>query len=100
MSYFSRIAIFLYPDSRGQVLVDGQLVKRPGRDHMMMFQNYSLLPWLTAWDNIAIAVDKAMSHKSKAERHRIVATYLEMVGLKDAARKKPRQLSGCNTNYL
>jgi len=48
---------------------------------MMMFQNYSLLPWLTAWDNVAIAVDKAMSHKSKAERHRIVATYLEMVGL-------------------
>ncbi|PMB45123.1 bacitracin ABC transporter ATP-binding protein [Fischerella thermalis CCMEE 5330] len=80
--------------SRGQVLVDGQLVKRPGRDRMMMFQNYSLLPWLTAWENVAIAVDKAMSHKSKAERHRIVATYLEMVGLKDAARKKPRQLSG------
>ncbi|PMB05854.1 bacitracin ABC transporter ATP-binding protein [Fischerella thermalis CCMEE 5273] len=80
--------------SRGQVLVDGQLVKRPGRDRMMMFQNYSLLPWLTAWENVAITVDKAMSHKSKAERHRIVATYLEMVGLKDAARKKPRQLSG------
>ncbi|PLZ46946.1 ATP-binding cassette domain-containing protein, partial [Fischerella thermalis] len=47
--------------SRGQVLVDGQLVKRPGRDRMMMFQNYSLLPWLTAWENVAIAVDKAMS---------------------------------------
>jgi nitrate/nitrite transport system ATP-binding protein len=61
---------------------------------MMVFQNYSLLPWLSAWDNVALAVDKVLSHRPKAERDRIVATHLEMVGLKDAVRKKPGQLSG------
>lgn len=78
----------------GYVKVDGQLVRQPGPERMVVFQNYSLLPWLTAWENVALAVNKAMSHKSKAERHRLIATHLEMVGLKDAASKKPRQLSG------
>ncbi|MBE9052295.1 ATP-binding cassette domain-containing protein [Nostocales cyanobacterium LEGE 11386] len=80
--------------TRGQVQVDGQLVKKPDRDRMVVFQNYSLLPWLTAWDNVALFVDKAMPHKSRNERHQIIASHLEMVGLKDAAHKKPGQLSG------
>jgi nitrate/nitrite transport system ATP-binding protein len=80
--------------TQGYVLVDGELVRKPGSDRMMVFQNYSLLPWLTAWDNVALAVNKVMSHKSKKERHQMVAYYLEMVGLKDAIYKKPKQLSG------
>lgn len=80
--------------SGGYVEVDGSRVKRPGAERMMVFQNYSLLPWLTAWDNVALAVDKVLSKKSKTERDRIIANTLEMVGLKDAARKKPAQLSG------
>lgn len=80
--------------SQGCVQVDGQLVRRPGSDRMMVFQNYSLLPWLTAWDNVALAVNKVMGHKSKKERHQLVAHHLEMVGLKDAIHKKPTQLSG------
>ncbi|MEA5565387.1 nitrate ABC transporter ATP-binding protein [Anabaena sp. UHCC 0399] len=80
--------------SRGYVEVDGTRVQRPGSDRMMVFQNYSLLPWLSAWDNVALAVNKVLSHKPKVERDRIIATHLEMVGLKDAARKKPGQLSG------
>ncbi|WP_414563877.1 MULTISPECIES: ABC transporter ATP-binding protein [unclassified Anabaena] len=80
--------------TRGRVLVDGQLVKKPARDRMVVFQNYSLLPWLTAWDNVALFVNKAMPHKSKHERQQIIASHLEMVGLKDAASKKPGQLSG------
>lgn len=80
--------------TRGYVKVDGQLVRRPGLDRMVVFQNYSLLPWLTAWENVALAVNKAMPHKSKAQRHQIIASHLEMVGLKDAAIKKPSQLSG------
>lgn len=80
--------------SSGYIEVDGTRVKRPGAERMMVFQNYSLLPWLSAWDNVALAVDKVLSHKPKVERDRIVATHLEMVGLKDAARKKPAQLSG------
>ncbi|AFY50644.1 nitrate transport ATP-binding subunits C and D [Nostoc sp. PCC 7524] len=80
--------------TQGQVRVDGQLIKRPFRDRMVVFQNYSLLPWLTAWENVALFVDKAMPQKSKNERREIIAAHLEMVGLKDAAHKKPAQLSG------
>jgi nitrate/nitrite transport system ATP-binding protein len=80
--------------TRGYVEVDGQIVKQPSPERMMVFQNYSLLPWLTAWENVALAVNKIMPKKSKAERHQIVASHLEMVGLKDAAYKKPGQLSG------
>lgn len=80
--------------TQGYVQVDGELVRKPGSDRMMVFQNYSLLPWLTAWDNVALAVNKVMGHKSKKERHQMVAYYLEMVGLKDAIHKKPKQLSG------
>jgi nitrate/nitrite transport system ATP-binding protein len=84
----------LEKSTRGQVLVDGKLVKRPERDRMVVFQNYSLLPWLTAWENVALFVDKAMPHKSRKDRQAIIADHLEMVGLKDAASKKPGQLSG------
>ncbi|MFB2771648.1 ABC transporter ATP-binding protein [Pelatocladus sp. BLCC-F211] len=80
--------------TQGYVQVDGQLVRKPGSDRMMVFQNYSLLPWLTTWDNVALAVNKVMRHKSKKERHQLIAHTLEMVGLKDAIHKKPTQLSG------
>ncbi|HLP91225.1 MAG TPA: nitrate ABC transporter ATP-binding protein [Nostocaceae cyanobacterium] len=80
--------------TKGRVLVDGQLVTKPDRDRMVVFQNYSLLPWLTAWDNVALFVNKAMPHKSKYERQQIITSHLELVGLKDAAYKKPKQLSG------
>lgn len=80
--------------TQGYVQVDGQLVLKPGSDRMMVFQNYSLLPWLSTWDNVALAVNKVMRHKSKKERHQLIAHYVEMVGLKDAIHKKPTQLSG------
>ncbi|HLO83552.1 MAG TPA: nitrate ABC transporter ATP-binding protein [Nostocaceae cyanobacterium] len=80
--------------TQGSVRVDGQLVTKPDRDRMVVFQNYSLLPWLTAWDNVALFVNKAMPHKSKKERRQIISSHLEIVGLKDAAHKKPKELSG------
>lgn len=80
--------------TQGYVQIDGQLILRPGSDRMMVFQNYSLLPWLSTWDNVALAVNKVMRHKSKKERHQLIAHTLEMVGLKDAIHKKPTQLSG------
>jgi nitrate/nitrite transport system ATP-binding protein len=80
--------------TQGYVQVDGQLVVKPGSDRMMVFQNYSLLPWLNTWDNVALAVNKVMRHRSKKERHQLIANSLEMVGLKDAIHKKPAQLSG------
>jgi nitrate/nitrite transport system ATP-binding protein len=80
--------------TRGRVQVDRQLVTKPDRDRMVVFQNYSLLPWLTAWENVALFVNKAMAHKSAKERRQIIGSHLELVGLKDAAHKKPKELSG------
>ncbi len=84
----------LEKSTRGYVKVDGQLVQQPGPERAIVFQNYSLLPWLTVWENVALAVNKAMPRKSKAERNYIIDNHLEMVNLKDAAHKKPKQLSG------
>jgi nitrate/nitrite transport system ATP-binding protein len=84
----------LEPATQGYVQVDEQRVKKPGRDRMVVFQNYSLLPWLTTWENVAVAVDKAMPRLAKVARMEIISSHLEMVGLKDAIHKKPGQLSG------
>ena len=61
---------------------------------MMVFQNYALLPWLTAFENIYIAVNAVYRNKSKAQKTAIVRDHLALVGLADAADKKPTQLSG------
>ena len=61
---------------------------------MVVFQNYALLPWRTAFENIYIAVNAVHPNKSKAEKTAIVREHLALVGLGDAADKKPPQLSG------
>ncbi len=78
----------------GMVLLDGQKISRPGPDRMVVFQNYSLLPWLTVRENIALGVDEVMSNLSKGERQAIVEENIQMVGLAHAANKPPGQLSG------
>ena len=78
----------------GTVLLEGETVKRPGPDKMVVFQNYSLLPWLTVRENIALAVDEVMPDLSPAERQATVEEHIEMVGLSHAADKPPLQLSG------
>jgi bicarbonate transport system ATP-binding protein len=78
----------------GLVTLEGQRIKKPGPDRMVVFQNYSLLPWLTARENIALAVDEVMGDLPKAERDAMVQTHIDMVGLKQAAEKRPGQLSG------
>ena len=80
--------------SEGVVLLDGETVKRPGPDKMVVFQNYSLLPWLTVRENIALAVDEVLADLSKADRQAVVQEHIEMVGLAQAADKRPHQLSG------
>lgn len=80
--------------SAGGVLLEGRQVTQPGPDRMVVFQNYSLLPWLTVRQNIALAVDKVMSHLSAKERHDIVEQHIDMVKLRHAADKQPGQLSG------
>ena len=78
----------------GTVLLEGESVKRPGPDKMVVFQNYSLLPWLTVRENIALAVDEVMPGLSPGERNAVVAEHIAMVGLSHAADKPPLQLSG------
>ncbi|MBD1822435.1 ATP-binding cassette domain-containing protein [Cyanobacteria bacterium FACHB-DQ100] len=78
----------------GEVRVEGKRVLQPGPDRMVVFQNYSLLPWKTAFENIYLAVNAVYPEKSKADKTEIVHQHLAMVGLEEAANKKPGQLSG------
>ncbi len=78
----------------GGVILEGRQVTKPGPDRMMVFQNYSLLPWLTVRENIALAVNKVMQNLPAGERKGIVEHHIDMVGLRHAASKKPGELSG------
>ncbi|VXD18228.1 nitrate ABC transporter ATP-binding protein [Planktothrix paucivesiculata] len=78
----------------GVISVQGQLITEPGPERMVVFQNYSLLPWLTAKENIQLGVESVYPDKSAAEHKTIVQENLELVGLSEAANKKPSQLSG------
>jgi len=83
----------LSPD-RGEVLFKGQKNPPPGPDRGVVFQNYSLLPWLSVYENIRLAVDQVMTKASSEERDRRVRHYVDMVSLTPALAKKPRELSG------
>lgn len=78
----------------GYVRLEGQAITKPGPDRMVVFQNYALLPWLTAFENIYLAVDSVTPNKPEAEKRAIVRDHLAMVGLTEAADKKPTQISG------
>ncbi|MDK3159204.1 nitrate ABC transporter ATP-binding protein [Kamptonema cortianum] len=80
--------------STGEVRLPTGVVTQPGPDRMVVFQNYSLLPWKTAFENIYLAVKSVFPHKSKKEKIEIVREHLALVGLEEAADKKPTQLSG------
>ncbi|WP_414565802.1 MULTISPECIES: nitrate ABC transporter ATP-binding protein [unclassified Anabaena] len=84
---------FNFPTS-GQVLLEGQPISQPGPDRMVVFQNYALLPWRTAFENIYLAVNAVYPNKPEAEKRAIVRENLTMVGLADAMEKKPLQMSG------
>jgi nitrate/nitrite transport system ATP-binding protein len=78
----------------GVVMLENQQIVEPGPDRMMVFQNYCLLPWLSVFDNVYTAVDAVFPKKPKAEKRAIVKEHLAMVGLTEAAEKKPGQISG------
>ncbi|MBW4559942.1 MAG: nitrate ABC transporter ATP-binding protein [Mojavia pulchra JT2-VF2] len=78
----------------GVVLLQDQPITEPGPDRMMVFQNYCLLPWLSVFDNVYLAVDSVFPKKTQAEKRAIVREHLAMVGLTEAADKKPSQISG------
>ena len=80
--------------SSGEVRLQGKRITEPGPDRMVVFQNYSLLPWKTAFENIYLAVNSVYPDKPKKDKEDIVHKHLAMVGLEEAANKKPGQLSG------
>jgi len=87
------IAGLCQPDE-GEVLLRGKRVVGAGPDRGVVFQNYSLLPWLSVRENVALAVDAVHTSLSKQERAALVERYVAMVNLTPALEKKPRELSG------
>jgi len=81
------------PDS-GEALLDGKPITGPGPDRSIVFQNYSLLPWLTVAENIALAVDSVFPQWSVQERKAHVDKHIAMVKLSHASHRFPRELSG------
>lgn len=81
------------PDS-GQVLMHGEVVTEPGPERGIMFQNYSLLPWLSVFQNIEIAVKQVFPKMGRGERKDYIQRYIDMVTLTGSEWKKPSELSG------
>ena len=85
----------LTPVSAGGVLLEGKEVNSPGPERAVVFQNHSLLPWLTVYDNVALAVNKVFRGvKSKAERHDWIMHNLDLVQMGHAKDKRPAEISG------
>jgi nitrate/nitrite transport system ATP-binding protein len=79
----------------GGVILEEREVNEPGPDRAVVFQNHSLLPWLTVYDNVSLAVNKVFSGtRSRAERHDWVMHNLELVQMTHARDKRPGEISG------
>ena len=89
----SLIAGLLKPDS-GTVKLNDLEITAPGPDRGVVFQNYSLLPWLTVAENIAVAVDQVFPNYSPEKKRQHIDKFIAMVNLTPARDKLPRQLSG------
>ncbi len=88
------VAGLLQP-TRGGVILDGREVNAPGPDRAVVFQNHSLLPWLTVYQNVEIAVDKIFARtRIKAERRDWILHNLEMVNMTHALQRLPSEISG------
>ncbi|MBZ9676050.1 ABC transporter ATP-binding protein [Mesorhizobium sp. ES1-1] len=87
-----RIVAGLEAPSEGRVLLDGKAVTRPGPDRGMVFQSYTLFPWLTVGQNIAFGLRER--NIAQKERDAIVASYVDLVGLRGFENHWPKQLSG------
>ncbi len=85
----------LTPMTTGAVIVDGAAVQAPGPERAVVFQNHSLLPWLSVEENVALAVDKVFAGKKTArERRDWVRHNLELVHMTHALSRKPGEISG------
>ena len=78
----------------GGALLEGREVNSPGPDRAVVFQNHSLLPWLTVYDNVRLGVNKVFRSKSRAERHDWTMHNLDLVQMAHARDKRPNEISG------
>ncbi len=84
----------LQTPTTGAVILDGKAVERPGPDRAVVFQNHSLLPWLTVYENVRLGVDKVFRTKSRTQRDARVMQNLELVQMTHARDKRPSEISG------
>ncbi|MFA5081111.1 MAG: ABC transporter ATP-binding protein [Hydrogenophilaceae bacterium] len=80
--------------SGGVALLKDREIRGPGPNRAVVFQNHSLLPWLTVYENVKLAVDKVMADKPKSERRDWVLHNLKLVHMETAADKRPGEISG------
>jgi nitrate/nitrite transport system ATP-binding protein len=89
----SLIAGLIEPD-QGEILLEGKAIQGPGPERGIVFQNYSLLPWMTVYENIHLAVDAVAPDLAEKEKRERTEHYIKLVNLSSAAGKRPRELSG------
>lgn len=89
----SMIAGLLKADA-GEVKLNGETITQPGPDRALVFQNYSLLPWLSVFENILLAVEQVFPQWARPKQLAHTEKYLAMVNLSAARNKKPSELSG------
>jgi nitrate/nitrite transport system ATP-binding protein len=89
----SLIAGLLKPDE-GDILLEGSPIPGPGPDRGVVFQGYSLLPWMTVFENVYLGVEAAAAHLSLAEKRDRTEHFLRLVNLATAMKKRPKELSG------
>lgn len=80
--------------SEGEVLYRGKPITGPAPERGIIFQNYSLLPWFTVYQNVALAVNEVYSDWPKQKRDAHIRNFIEMVNLTPATNKRPKELSG------
>lgn len=80
--------------SSGKIYLGDKAITGPGKERMMIFQNFALLPWLSVYDNIKLAVDEVFPKKKRKEKDELIKSYIRMVNLENAIYKKPGELSG------
>ncbi len=84
----------LHKAKSGSILLDGREIQGPGPDRAVVFQQYSLFPWLTVKGNILFGIKQSGKKYTRAERNDLAEEYIKKVGLMGAASKYPGQLSG------
>jgi nitrate/nitrite transport system ATP-binding protein len=89
-----RMIAGLEPLTSGKIYLKDQEISGPSKERMMIFQNYALLPWLSVYGNIKLAIDEVFPKMMKKEKDELIKSYIRMVHLENALHKKPSELSG------